>query len=82
MQKPYLLIMLLTCSWVLWQTQFTDTQRTNSPVLGHETREECMNHLRKSMQPSNLAKLTSDGLLQDKAGFLYLYTCLPDTVKP
>jgi hypothetical protein len=73
---------LLTCSWVLWQIILAGNQMMRNPVTGYETRAKCLNQARQSMQPSKTMQRTSEGLLRNKDGFLYSYTCLPDTVKP
>jgi hypothetical protein len=73
---------LFTCAWVLWQIMLAGNQTTRNPVTGYETRAECLNQARESMQPSKTMQQTSEGLLRNKDGFLFSYTCLPDTVRP
>lgn len=82
MQKLRGLAVLLACRWVLWQIILAGNQTMRNPVTGYETRAECLNLAREAMQPSTTMQRTSEGLLRNKAGFLFSYTCLPDTVKP
>jgi hypothetical protein len=82
MPMPCLMIALLTCSWVLWQTVLVGNREMHTPIMGYETRDECVSAGIQSWKPSKTKQEHADGMLRDKEGRAYSYTCLPDTVKP
>jgi hypothetical protein len=85
-KKLSVLVALLACSWVLWQTIEKDGRLSHAVLGADETKRECEETALRLAHDIRAGKSpefrVTGGRIVMKDGAQVLHRCLPDTVKP
>jgi hypothetical protein len=77
---------LLTCAWVLWQTNYMGNQRTGDSVVGAAENlkncQELAGPVARAVAKEIHGKLDTENVVVTRGDQTFVFRCLPDTIKP
>jgi hypothetical protein len=77
---------LLTCAWVLWQTSFPGSGRTEHVVMGAaENMKGCQEMaptVARAVAKEIRGKLDAENVVVTRGDQTFVFRCLPDSVQP